>query len=79
MAGEVHLGPQSVVEWSSSLGAPDYGMRSSSELQPPYTVNWYCENGSPFSSCSLVSEGTLVYANLCPGALECQPNPQKNK
>jgi hypothetical protein len=79
VAGEVHLTAQSVIQWTTSYTAPSYGMPMSSEMQPPYTVNWYCENGAPYSSCSYVAEGSLVYSNLCPGALECRKTPPKRR
>lgn len=77
--GEVHLNAESVVNWSTNLGAPAYGTTPMSEAGPPYTVSWYCKGGSPYSSCTYVPEGTLVYANLCPGPQGCPQKPPKGQ
>src|ERR1700722_12165438 len=40
--------------------------------QTPYTVLWYCEDGSDFAFCSSVNTGNPVAAKSCDGARQCK-------
>lgn len=45
--------------------------------QNPYTVLWYCLDGSDYSVCSLVPNAATVFAQTCAGARICKPVPKK--
>ncbi len=44
-----------------------------SSSMTPYTVFWYCKDGTLYSSCQDVSAGATVTANSCNGSKYCKP------
>ena len=71
--GEFTLLPQEATEWSNEY--ENFGLEESNAQQEPYSVNWYCQSGSPYGTCSVVSAGAFVTAQSCEGVQECQKNP----
>ena len=45
--------------------------------QSPYTVMFYCMDGSDFSVCTNINSGATITALTCDGARICKPAPKK--
>lgn len=75
LLGQYVLTPRDSAEWNNEytgMGTPEYN-----ESETPYTVNWYCLSGTPYSSCSDVAAGSVVTAQSCTGPKECSEQPSK--
>jgi hypothetical protein len=44
----------------------------------PFTVIWRCEHGGFYSVCNQASPGSLIRANICPGAHYCAPKEKES-
>lgn len=66
--GEVVVNPRQTMSWN------DYnsGFGAYNQSRTPYTVQWYCMDGSSFSTCSNVSPGGLAQAMSGLGARACK-------
>ena len=73
LLGEFILNPRDATLWSDD--DEDFGSETFYAAQLPYTVQWFCMNGSPYGSCNNVSAGAVVTAQSCGGAQECQEQP----
>lgn len=73
--GEVVLNAQHTSTWLDSYGqAGHFGYKEAPNYSiVPYTVLWYCLDGSAFSVCTYVSPGGTVSAQSCPGNRMCRP------
>jgi hypothetical protein len=78
--GELVVKSQKETDWTDTYGQyGTYGganasMNSDYESKTPYTVLWYCLDGSDYAVCDTVSTGALVMAQSCAGARMCKPN-----
>ncbi len=75
LLGQYVLAPRDSAEWNNEytgIGTPNYN-----ESETPYTVNWYCLSGAPFSTCTDVAAGSVVTAQGCSGPKECPEQPSK--
>ena len=72
--GEVVVNPRQTMSWN------DYnsGVGAYNQSRTPYTVQWYCMDGSSFSTSSNVSPGGLAQAMSGIGARACKV-PKKGK
>jgi hypothetical protein len=78
--GEVIVPSQKEITWTDSYG--QYGMYGGSSSNPnknyqsrtPYTVLWYCQDGTDYGVCDNVATGGLVIAQNCPGTRQCKPS-----
>lgn len=69
--GEVVVNPTSTNTWTDGFqGLP--GSLDSVRSQTPYTVEWYCLDGSSYSTCTFVTTGGTVTARNCQGARQCR-------
>lgn len=76
--GEMVIPAQNTAVWTDGYrGLP--GSLNSVRSQTPYQVLWYCLDGSPFSTTSLVATGTTVTANNGDGAKECRGKGKKEE
>lgn len=81
--GELVLSAQSSNTWTDSfshLGHNDEANtyeKGATRSQTPYTVLWYCMDGSDFSVCDNVGTGSYITAQQCPGKRSCKPAPKK--
>lgn len=66
--GEVVVNPRQSMSWN------DYnsGVGAYNQSRTPYTVQWYCMDGSSFSTCSNVSAGALIQAMSGIGPRACK-------
>lgn len=78
----IHSQKESV--WTDSYG--QYGLSGGanssanqySRSQTPYTVLWYCMNGSDYAVCDTVSTGAVVLSQGCIGARMCSPQKKQS-
>ncbi len=52
-------------------GENNADFKNYSESLTPYTVYWYCLDGTLYSSCMDASAGATVTANTCSGSYSC--------
>jgi len=76
LLGEFVLNPRDATLWSDD--DENFGTESNYASQIPYTVNWFCMNGSPYGVCNDVAAGSVVTAQSCGGVQECQQQQQQN-
>ncbi len=82
--GEMVINPQHITQWNDSYGQiGQFGkgnayQEQSTRSQTPYTVLWYCMDGSDYSVCNTVATGGAVTAQTCDGARQCKP-PKKQQ
>lgn len=67
--GQFILNPRDASVWSDD---DNFGSEMQYNYQTPYSVNWTCMGGSPYGTCTNVAAGTLVTAQGCGGAQQCQ-------
>ncbi len=72
--GEVIIAPQTTGSWTDSyIGFPSNpNSLNTDRSQTPYTVFWYCPDGSPFSVTTPVPTGGTVSALTGEGAKQCR-------
>jgi hypothetical protein len=70
LLGEFVLNPRDATLWSDD--DQNFGTESNYAAQIPYTVNWFCMNGSAYGSCDNVAAGSVVTAQSCGGVQQCQ-------
>lgn len=78
--GSVDINPQQTMAWSNYMGGTG-SIQYYDASQTPYTVIWFCNNGSadsPFSIWTSVSSGSVVTASGGDGIRSCQ-KPQKQQ
>ena len=81
--GELILNPQGFSTWTDAntqfgvFGKGNPYSQGPAMPQAPYTVLWYCLDGSDYSVCSYVPNGATVNAQGCDGARICKPVPKK--
>lgn len=81
---EVVVQSQKESVWTDSYG--QYGLSGGansntnqySRSKTPYTVLWYCMNGSDYAVCDTVSTGAVVMSQSCQGARMCSPQQKEN-
>jgi hypothetical protein len=72
--GSLEINPQQTMAWNKSSGVTG-NIQYSDVSQTPYTVIWFCNNGSsasPFSVWTSVSSGSVVTASGGDGIRSCQ-------
>ncbi len=69
--GEVVVNPQQTMSWNDYFG----GIGTYNNSQTPYTVIWYCIDGSDFSVCEQVPTGATVTPLNCEGTRTCKVKP----
>jgi hypothetical protein len=78
--GEVVVKAQKETAWTDTYGQyGTYGGAGADANQnyrskTPYTVLWYCLDGSDYAVCDTVSTGAIVTAQSCAGSRMCKPN-----
>jgi hypothetical protein len=78
--GEIVVIAQKESSWTDTYGQyGSYGGANASANQgysskTPYTVLWYCLDGTDYAVCDTVSTGAVVTAQGCAGARMCKPN-----
>lgn len=80
--GDILVNPQATVQWSDSynpLSKDNLPPQGPSNSQTPYTVVWYCKDGSTYGMCENVSTGGMVRATQCTGPRHCGPPGEKEK
>lgn len=73
--GEVVVNPQQTMSWTDYFG----GIGTYNNSQTPYTVIWYCIDGSDFSVCENVSTGSTVTPLNCEGTRTCKVKPPESR
>lgn len=73
--GELVVPAQQTMSWNSYWGGVG-NIQYNDVSQTPYTVLWYCSDGTPFSVCQGVSTGSTVTALSCDGTKACQQKPK---
>ncbi len=82
--GEMVITPTAVATWTDSLQQYGHNPESNNQLknsaysQTPYTVVFYCMDGSDFSTYTNVATGGFVQAQMGEGKKSCQGANQKN-
>jgi hypothetical protein len=76
LLGEFVLNPNDATLWSDDY--QNFGTESQYAPQIPYTVNWSCMNGNPYGSCEDVAAGSVITAQSCGGAQECEQQQQQS-
>lgn len=78
--GEVVVKAQKETVWTDTYGQyGTYGGANSNANQgymsrTPYTVLWYCLDGTDYAVCDTVATGAVVMSQSCMGARMCKPN-----
>ncbi|NDD58258.1 MAG: hypothetical protein EBZ47_03265 [Chlamydiae bacterium] len=79
--GEMVVNPQTSSIWSDSLQrygyTDDYNNRFKSRSVTPYTIIWYCMDGSDFSFSDNVASGAYVQAQHGTGKKSCSASKSK--
>lgn len=81
--GEMLVLPESFNTWTDSysqfgpLGGHSGTTPGAVRSQTPYTVQWYCLDGSDYSICKNLATASVVLAESCDGARLCKPEPPK--
>jgi hypothetical protein len=81
--GEIVVRSQKESNWTDTYG--QYGLwggangsiNDNYRSQTPYTVLWYCLDGTDYAVCDTVSTGAVVMAQGCAGARMCKPQKQE--
>jgi len=69
--GEMIVSAQNSSTWTDTFrGIPNTYAEQRS--QTPYRVEWFCLDGSSFSTCSIVPTGGTVTSTNCDGAKQCR-------
>lgn len=77
--GEILVQSQKEAFWDDTYGQyGNYGGTNPNRNQnyttkTPYTVLWFCLDGSDYAVCNNVATGALVISQSCPGARQCKP------
>jgi hypothetical protein len=84
--GEKAMNPQEDTYVEDQLGGSDpvgqghpQNFQNYSSSLTPYTVFWYCNDGTLYSSCQNVAAGATVSANGCEGSKYCKPPKQQQE
>lgn len=78
--GAVSINPQQTMSWTNYKGGTG-SIQYYDASQTPYTVIWFCNNGStdsPYSIWTGVSSGSVVTANGGDGVRSCQAPKKKS-
>jgi len=82
--GEMILNPSHGTTWADSYGqVGQFGkgtlyQEGTTRSQTPYSVHWYCLEGSPYSYSDIVATGSTVTARGGDGARICKPKEDKS-
>ena len=68
--GQFVINPGEATQWSYNYQNLNFGSANNYESMAPYTVNWFCMNGSPYGTCTYVAAGAVVTAQSCGGVQE---------
>jgi hypothetical protein len=74
---ELVLNTQHSITWtdvygrSGYYGAPNSQMQEGYKSKTPYTLIWYCMDGSDYSMCTNIATGSFVTAQRCQGRCTC--------
>lgn len=83
--GEKILQPNATAYIEDELGGSDPVGPQSQQFEnystslTPYTVFWYCNDGTLYSNCENIPAGGLASANGCQGNKYCKPPKQKKQ
>jgi hypothetical protein len=70
--GEMIVNPGNVLTWDdSNYGQMDYDQQEEGS-QTPYTVSWFCLDGTSYSVCYQVASAATVSPQGCIGARQCK-------
>jgi hypothetical protein len=78
--GEMVITPQASATWTDSLqhyghnDEANSGLKNATRSQTPYTVVWYCMDGSDFSVSDNISTGAFTQAQQGTGRKSCGGN-----
>lgn len=78
--GSVSINPQQTMSWTNYNGGTG-SIQYYDASQTPYTIIWFCNNGStdsPYSIWTGVSSGSVVTANGGDGVRSCQAPKKKS-
>jgi hypothetical protein len=78
LMGELIVSPQEVRIWDDSQGIPKHVQNPGKSITP-LTVNWYCMEGTLFSTSDNVCTGALVKAKGGVGNKTCDPKKEEVK
>ncbi len=71
--GEVFIQPNQLMIWSDNSGMTGYQEPSKSET--PFSVLWYCSEGTPYSVTPQVGNAGMVTAQTSQGNRQCKVKP----
>ncbi|MES2345824.1 MAG: hypothetical protein V4494_07805 [Chlamydiota bacterium] len=71
--GEVLIQPNQLMVWSDNSGMTGYQEPSRSET--PFSVLWYCSEGTPYSVTPQVGNAGMVTAQTSQGDRQCKVKP----
>jgi hypothetical protein len=86
--GEKVLASQATGYFEDTLGQSDPTSMQQQAQPPmstsqypivPYTVYWYCQNGSAYATCTEISAGALASPSAGQGPKYCKPAQQQNQ
>jgi hypothetical protein len=77
LLGQFVLNPNNATLWSSNYDE-NWGAEDQYIGQTPYTVSWACMNGSFYGTCNNVAAGSVVTAQSCGGAQECEQQQEQS-
>lgn len=70
LLGEFILNARDAATWSDN--EDNFGTEIQNASQTPYSVEWTCMGGAAYGSCDDVAAGSVVTAQGCGGAQQCQ-------
>jgi len=70
--GEMLINPGSVTTWNDSQFSQISPSNQGDVSKTPYTVAWYCLDGSDYSVCYQVASASTVVARSCNGLRQCK-------
>lgn len=76
--GEMVIKSQNQLTWTDTysqygaMGGANARVQQDYRSKTPYTVLWYCMDGTDYAMCDTVSTGALVTSQSCTGARMCK-------
>lgn len=74
--GEMVINPQNSTGWTDGFAGLPSGQNATIS-QTPYTILWYCLDGSEFSTLFPIAPGGTAQAMQGSGARQCRPQRQR--
>lgn len=73
--GEELISPNEQVTWTDN--SMQMGYQEPSRSETPYTILWYCLEGTPYSICARMPNAGMITAQTCDGPRQCKRSPPK--